>query len=117
MNWLLSSFVIAALSLDVTPRIQLSQGQASKGQVYVKVTLRPDPSNRVVCVQVDGPTYRSSCWTVNGEHAQVREEWWVKGLDAGQYEARATVDRSDRTTVYSEAIRFCVAGESVESEC
>lgn len=105
------------ITVSVMPRVQLSQGIEARASVWVRLAVRPDPQNRLVCVDVDGPTFRSSCWTVDGERAPYREEWLVKNLQAGEYTVVGEVERADKSVRRSLPVRFCIAGESVESEC
>ena len=77
-------------------------------QVTVTVTIARDERNREVCVVLnsDGPDYRSSCWTLDGERATVSRQWSWWGLSAGSYEGWAILGRSDGSTVRSNVERL-----------
>jgi hypothetical protein len=82
-----------AISLDITPRVQMGRiGQTST--VRVRITVPKDALNRAVCVEVDGPVYRSSCFEHVGLEAPSRVEWTVSSLDPGEYEAVARLERA-----------------------
>lgn len=94
---LLSATVFAApsgLSLHIRP---VAQVVAKTGNVSVITTLSPNPHNRLLCVAVDGPTYRSSCRELDAERAPVTAEWRFGGLEPGEYVAEARVGRDDGT--------------------
>lgn len=102
-----------AITLQVTPKVQMVS-YGGTGTVRVRITLSKSAQNRAVCVVLDGPTYRSSCFEHIGLEAPSRVEWVVRGLDAGEYEAEARLERakvgeSGRDYVIGRD-RFTVAG-------
>lgn len=71
------------LRVDVSPRLQLLQ--LDKGaSVLIRVTIPRNPQNRVGCVTVDGPMFRSSCWE-NGPQEAPTKEFRYSGLPGGSY--------------------------------
>jgi len=82
-----------AISLRIDPKVQMVS-YGGTGTVRVRITVPKNAQNRAVCVEVDGPTYRSSCFEHVGLGAPSQAEWLVKGLDAGEYVAAARLERS-----------------------
>mgnify|MGYP001565496909 CR=1 FL=1 len=72
-----------SIKVEVTPKVQLSNTRG-QGSVLIKVTTPRSPQNRVVCVILDGPMYRSSCWE-NGPESPLRKELRYTSLSAGEY--------------------------------
>lgn len=96
------------VAISVTPRIQLGR-EGKSSEVYVKLTVPENLQNRAVCVDVDGPVFRSSCWEITALGQPYRQEWWVRGLGPGRYAATATLEREGKKT-YRSVTTFCVAG-------
>ena len=74
----------APITLRVDPKVQMV-GYGGQGVVRVRITIPKNALNRAVCVEVDGPVYRSSCFDHVGLGAPSAAEWVVSGLDAGEY--------------------------------
>ena len=83
---------LPAITLQVTPKVQIV-GVGGLGTIRVKITIPKNAQNRAVCVAVDGPMYRSSCFEHVGLEAASRVEWTIRGLDPGEYDATATLER------------------------
>jgi hypothetical protein len=87
------SDTLPPITLRVTPKVQMAQmGRTST--IRVRITVPQNPLNRAVCVAVDGPTYRSSCFDHVGTGAAVQAEWAVSGLEPGGYVAEARLERA-----------------------
>jgi hypothetical protein len=84
---------LPAIAVSVTPKVQMV-GYGQSGRVRVKITVPKNALNRAVCVAVDGPTYRSSCFEHVGLGAPSVAEWVFSGLEPGWYEAVATLERA-----------------------
>ena len=82
-----------AITLQVTPKVQMVS-IGGTGTIRVKVTIPKNAQNRAVCVAVDGPVYRSSCFEHVGLGAATRVEWTFRGLDVGEYLAEARLERA-----------------------
>ncbi len=72
------------ITIDVSPHVQLVTSYKT-GSVAIHVTVPRDARNRVVCVVVDGPMFRASCWEQVGREAPFRQEFSYPGLPAGEY--------------------------------
>ena len=83
---------LPAIALQVTPKVQMVS-YGGTGTVRVQVIIPKNAQNRAVCVEVDGPVYRSSCFEHVGLEAASRVEWTFRGLDVGEYAAVATLER------------------------
>jgi hypothetical protein len=77
--------------LEVTPRFQLAP-LGKTASVSIRVTVPQSPQNRVVCVEVDGPVFRSSCWESSPTASQ-NKEFRYSSLEAGSYVATARLFR------------------------
>lgn len=81
------------IRVEVSPRIQLLQF-GKGGTVLIRVTTPRNPQNRAVCIVVDGPMLRSSCWD-NGPTEALRREFRYAGLPAGEYVVAAVLEWVD----------------------
>jgi hypothetical protein len=70
--------------VEPSPRIQIAQlGKPSS--VLIRVRGPENRQNRFLCVAVDGPVFRSSCWeTLQGE--ALSKEFRYSSLTAGEYD-------------------------------
>lgn len=84
------------IRLQVSPRIQLLQFNKG-GSVLIRTTIPRNPQNRVGCVTMDGPMYRSSCWE-NGPTEAPSKEFRYSSLLGGSYEVIAEVQWVDVAT-------------------
>lgn len=101
------------VAISVSPRVQMAlYGKTT--QVTVQVTVPKDAQNRVLCIEIDGGVYTSSCFPHVGTGASSQVIRPLRGLTAGEYVAVATVLREDGTKVAAKTT-FCVAGG--EGEC
>lgn len=96
-----------AIAVEVAPRFQLAHPRKG-GEVYVKVTVPRDARNRLVCVSLDGTTFRSSCWEHAGDSGAYRQEWAVRGLEPGNYVAVGELRREGGAKVFA-TYRFCIS--------
>lgn len=101
------------ISIDARPRVQIAPvGKATQIQLTIRVL--KDAHNRVLCVEIDGGVYSSSCFPHVGLGAASQVIRTIHGVTAGGYVARATVIREDGSRRVAETT-FCVAGG--EGEC
>jgi hypothetical protein len=100
------------VTIQVSPKQQLTRPRKG-GEVYVKLTVPRSPENRLLCVSVDGATFRSSCFPHDGDGAPYRLEWWFKGLEAGRYEAVAELRQAGGVKVRA-VDTFCISDGSFE---
>ncbi len=77
---------VPTIRVEVYPRFTLLVVGHGTASVRIKVTVPRNPQNRVVCVAVDGPVYRSSCWEHDGSE-RYRQEFLYPELPAGDYVA------------------------------
>lgn len=111
-----STLSAEAPSIHVTavPRLQFA-GKYGTGSVSIRVTVPRNAQNRSVCVFVDGPLTRTSCWDQVGAEAPFRQEFAYQGLPAGRYTVSGVLEFEDgakggRKTVGFQD-RFVVLGE------
>jgi len=112
MNLLLwlSLFVAPVhIAIEVTPRIQHAP-LTGTAHIRVLVTIPKNPENRLGCVEIDGPTYRSSCFDIDGAEHATQQEWVYKGLVGGRYIAVASLRQADGKE-YRARTTFCVVGD------
>jgi hypothetical protein len=81
------------ITVAVYPQIAMVRGEAQ-----LKIFLVPNDHNRSLNWEVDGPNYyRSSTAQLDGADAPRSWFFFVKDLQPGSYEVRATVKRSDNS--------------------
>lgn len=82
------------ISMTVRPAIAPYRGNAQ-----VKILITRDEKNRTLKWEVDGPNYyRSSSVELEGASAPRTYYFLARDLPAGDFEVRATVRRTDRST-------------------
>lgn len=102
------------ITISVYPRIS-----SAPATLRVRVTRSEDEQeralDRAVCVQVDGPEFRSSCREISPPAAPRTAESWVKDLPAGCYVATVTLVRVGGVTKsVSEGFQVVGFGEETE---
>lgn len=110
---LLNVMALAApppISLKVSPFI----GRAPQ-LVRLTVTVEPNEANREVCVVVDGPVYRSSCYEHVGAGARRTTTIEFRDLPEGRYGAVAVVGRVGGQSRSAE-MPLCVLGLSATAD-
>ena len=84
-----------AISIAVRPSVTNYGGSAQ-----LKVLVARDEKNRGLSWEIDGPGYyRSSAIDLEGASAPRAYTFLVRNLPGGEFEVRATVRRSDNSTV------------------
>jgi hypothetical protein len=76
-----------------SPKLQMLPLGRS-GTVVIRVTIPQNPQNRVGCLVVDGPMFRSSCWESLPTAPQT-QEFRYSGLPGGEYEVMGEVQWVD----------------------
>jgi hypothetical protein len=95
-----------AISLTVRPTVA-----AYRGNAQIKVLLTRDDKNRTLVWEVDGPNYyRSSSVELRGATAPRSYFFLARDLPSGEFEVRATVRRSDRSTARAVSTLRVVGG-------
>ena len=91
-----SSQTIAAdtqVTIAVRPAVTVARGNAQ-----LKILVERNDRNRLLTWEIDGPNYyRSSRMELEGAAAPRSWFFLVKDLREGEYDIRATVDRSDNS--------------------
>ena len=72
------------IRVEGTPKVQLVPIDGS-GAIWIKVTTPRNAQNRAICVFLEGPISRASCWENVGREAGFRHEFGYRGLPAGEY--------------------------------
>lgn len=101
------------LTISVSPHIG-----RSPQDVRVTTKVAPDERNRSLCIEIDGPQYRSSCWELPGKDAPITTETWLKSFPGGAYEVRVTLGRIEdgKRVEITRSDRLCVVGGVREAE-
>ncbi len=73
-----------SIRVEATPKQQLSDFKTGAGQITIRVSVPPSPQNRAVCIEVDGTTYRRSCWESHATDRLVKE-FRYPSLQSGTY--------------------------------
>ena len=91
-----SSQMIAAdaqVTIAVRPAVTVARGNAQ-----LKILVERNDRNRLLTWEIDGPnSYRSSRMELEGVNAPRSWFFLVRDLPEGEYDIRATVDRSDNS--------------------
>ena len=103
------------IAVDASPKIQLATFGGS-GSVWIRVTVPRDARNRVVCVVLDGPMSRVSCWEQSGSGAAYRKEFGYRSLPAGEYLVVGELqwldeEKGERKTTYARDTFVIRSGE------
>jgi hypothetical protein len=95
-----------AVSITVRPAVTTYRGSAQ-----LKVLVARDEKNRSLEWEIDGPNYyRSSSIDLDGAAAPRSYFFIVRELPSGEFEVRATVTRSDESTVVDRSTIRVVGG-------
>jgi hypothetical protein len=114
---LLAVLAIAAspqpLTIDVSPRI----GRAPQ-DIHIKTRVQPDERNRALCLVVDGPQYRSSCWELPGKAAPITTDTWLKDFPGGHYAVAVVLSRLEdgKRVDITRSVPVCVIGGVAEAD-
>mgnify|MGYP001559592005 CR=1 FL=1 len=100
---------VSPISLEVTPRMQHAP-VAGTGRIRILVTIPKNDQNRVGCVEVDGPVYRSSCFEIDGQRHAYRQEWVYVDLPSGAYRAVAVLRQANGKQIQVKT-DFCIIGD------
>lgn len=92
------------VKIQVTPRI----GSAPQ-EIRIWLTVEPNADNRVACVVVDGPKYRSSCWELRGASAPKTTWLQFRDLPEGHYVVAGSVERVGGARSQAQT-EICVVG-------
>jgi hypothetical protein len=82
-----------SIRVEASPRFQLAQ-IGKPASVLIRVRVPQNPQNRAVCVLIDGPMYRSSCWE-SPQGGAAGKEFRYSSLSAGEYELVGVVEWVD----------------------
>ncbi len=97
------------ISVDTRVRIALR----APADFHIRISVEPHAANRTVCLHADldgMPDVQKGCW-----NAGALTTWrWLKGLDTGDWDIYATVERNDNTTMRSLPLRLVVRGPGYE---
>jgi hypothetical protein len=95
-----------AISIAVRPSVTTYGGSAQ-----LKVLVARDGKNRTLKWEVDGPNYyRSSEIDLDGASAPRSYFFLMRDLPGGEFEVRATVRRSDNSTVVDRSALRVIGG-------
>ncbi len=83
----------AQVTIAVRPAVTVARGNAQ-----LKILVERNDRNRLLTWEIDGPNYyRSSRMELGGANAPRSWFFLVRDLPEGEYDIRATVDRSDNS--------------------
>lgn len=100
-------FTLNPLTLSLYPPVSMAPAT-----VRITVLAPRNPGNRLLCWQVDGPEFRKSCRSLDGENApRVWSVYWNLRT-SGEYVAEAVLTRvtEGKTQTYRETQPFRVVG-------
>lgn len=83
-----------SLTIQAVPPVTVISVGQNQASVSIRVTVPRDARNRVVCVAVEGPIVRSSCWEHDAT-GPYRTEFRYPGLAVGMYEVVGEVQWVD----------------------
>ena len=72
------------IRVESSPKAQLVPTGRS-GSVWIRVTIPRNAQNRAVCIILEGPLSRVSCYEHIGSEAPFRQEFGYRDLPAGEY--------------------------------
>lgn len=95
-----------AISISVRPAVA-----GYRGTVRLRVLVARDGNNRLLRWEVEGPEYyRASERQLDGAAAPRTHEFMLRDLPAGQFDVRAIVTRSDRSSAMDQSTLKVVGG-------
>lgn len=91
-----SPLPVPSVRVEPSPRIQMAQMGATSS-VLIRVRGPQNPQNRFLCVLIDGPVYRSSCWETPQDEA-LTKEFRYSSLTAGEYALLGVLEWVEKAT-------------------